>query len=216
MKPYEEQNDYELLGIPPDASPFEIRRAFQENFDLYKPDSIASYSFFSSEERKAILARLEVAYLRLINDESRHEYDRELIVSGDLEEGMQFKDKSKVPIPLYEGLARNAPLNHSAQDTAEPSPLQVAPSDNAIVREILERNTLAGCDLKTIRTALGVALDSIAQEIKVKIGILEAIEEDRYESLPPLAYLKGFIRSYTRCLHIGDGAVESYVRHLNP
>jgi hypothetical protein len=46
MKPFREQNYYELLEILPDASPLEIRRAYKRVFELYQDESIVSYSFF--------------------------------------------------------------------------------------------------------------------------------------------------------------------------
>ena len=89
MKPFHEQNHYELLDLPPDASPLEIRRAYKNTLELYRDDSIVSYSFFSPEERKHIISCLEEAYLTLINPESRGQYDSRLIEIGILEEGKQ-------------------------------------------------------------------------------------------------------------------------------
>jgi len=62
MKKLIEQNFYELLGIEFDASPFEINRAYKENWQLYQEDSLASYSLFSREEREEIIAKLDEAY----------------------------------------------------------------------------------------------------------------------------------------------------------
>ena len=90
MKPFEEQNYYEVLEISPDAVPLEIRRAYKKSFALYQDDSIASYSFFSEEERQGILARIEQAYLTLINPEARTAYDQSLIASGLLDGSKPF------------------------------------------------------------------------------------------------------------------------------
>ena len=59
MKPFEEQNYYEVLEVSPNALPLEIRRAYKKSFALYQDDSIASYSFFSGEERQEILSRID-------------------------------------------------------------------------------------------------------------------------------------------------------------
>ena len=95
MKPFKEQNYYEVLDISPDALPLEIRRAYKKSFTLYQDDSIASYSFFSEEERQEILSRIEQAYLTLINPEARMAYDLDLIASGLLEEEQTFRDTKK-------------------------------------------------------------------------------------------------------------------------
>ena len=59
MKPICEQNFYEVLDLSADAAPLAIRRAYKQSFALYQNDSIASYSFFSEEERREILSRIE-------------------------------------------------------------------------------------------------------------------------------------------------------------
>ena len=102
MKPFKEQNFYEVLEVSPDAVPLDIRRAYKQSFALYQDDSIASYSFFSEEERQEILSRIEQAYLTLINPEARTAYDQSLIASGLLDEERTFRDKTKEPIAIYD------------------------------------------------------------------------------------------------------------------
>ena len=212
MKPYREQNYYEVLDVRTDASPFEIRQAFEEVFGLYQPDAIVSYSFFSETERREILARLEEAYLNLIDDKLRAVYDDMLIENGDMEVEERFRDRSKVPIPIYNSMTRHishaqpsVPLNHDRQDAAK----------NPNVQDLLKKDSIAGQDLKAIRMALEVPLDRIAGESKIKIGILQAIEEDQYDRLPPLAYLKGFIKLYAQCLQVDDNkVVTAYMKHM--
>ncbi len=212
MKPYKDQNYYEILDIQTDASPFEIRHAFQETFELYQSDSTVSYSFFSEEERKEILCRLEEAYLHLIDAKSRHAYDQILVENGFMEEGKQFQDKSKAPIPIYQSMNRHIGHTQSALQLNSDRP-QAA--QLVAVQELLEKDILTGHDLRTIRLAKGVALDKIENESKIKISMLQAIEDDDYERLPPLAYLKGFIKLYAQCLQIDDNIVVSaYIQHL--
>jgi len=95
MKPFREQNYYELLEIIPDASPLEIRRAYKRVFDLYQDESIVSYSFFSKDERAEILSLLEKAYLTLIDLESRAQYDRRLIELGLMDKDMQLQQQNE-------------------------------------------------------------------------------------------------------------------------
>jgi DnaJ-class molecular chaperone len=87
MKPYLKQTHYKILDIPMDASSLEIGQAYMEAFELYRDDSMAAYSFFSNSERKDILARMEEAYLTLINPESRSIYDHSLMEMGGIEIG---------------------------------------------------------------------------------------------------------------------------------
>lgn len=206
-----EESHYELLDVPTDASPLEIRRAYQDMFELYQGDSLISYSLFTESERKDLLSRLENAYYTLVNEDRRSAYDRGLIDQGVMVEENRYRNTMKIPIPLYD------PMNRST-GASQPLPSQQnAAADAAaspVVQDILKKETLTGQDLRNIRGVLNVSLERIAQESKIKLGILQAIEEEAEDLLPPLPYLKGFIKLYARCLMLdGERVAEAYMQH---
>ena len=206
-----DQSHYELLDISTDASPLEIRRAYQDMFELYQGDSLISYSFFTETERKDLLTRLESAYFTLINEDRRTAYDSVLIDQGMMSEENRYRNTMKIPIPLYD------PVNRSIGSSQPSSPQHGAPAATApspIVQDILRKKILTGQDLQNIRAALNVSLERIAQESKIKLGILQAIEDDAHDLLPPQPYLKGFVKLYARCLLIDEErVVEAYMQH---
>jgi DnaJ-class molecular chaperone len=213
MKPYQQQTHYQILEIPISASPFEIHHAYLEAFELYQDDSMAASAFFSDSERREILSRLEAAYLTLINPESRTAYDRTLMDMGIMEEGDQYRDKSKVRIPLYT-IQRKSMQHHWLPKASGMDKTLV--SENSIIQEILRQDRLSGQDLKRIRTVLGVPLERIALETKVTITILEAIEADRSECFPPDVYLKSFLKLYAQCLQLDTNVIiQAYMGHWN-
>jgi cytoskeleton protein RodZ len=53
-----------------------------------------------------------------------------------------------------------------------------------------------GTYLRTERTKQGKTLDDIAQETRISRSMLEAIESDREDALPPPSYLRGFLKLY--------------------
>ena len=204
MKPFREQNYYELLEILPDASPLEIRRAYKRAFDLYQDESIASYSFFLQDERNEILSLLEKAYLTLIDLDSRAQYDRSLIELGLMTSDMHFSDKTKEPIPIYEFKKMHFDVIEPAGRLEE---IKERVSQNSLIQEILAQDILTGADLRKIRMELGIRLEEIAESTKVQMGMLRSIEEDNLSLLPPGVYLKGFLKSYARYLQIDESAV---------
>ena len=204
MKPFREQNYYELLEILPDASPLEIRRAYKRVFELYQDESIVSYSFFSKEERHEILSHLEKAYLALIDLESRAQYDRRLIELGLMDRDGQYSNKMKEPIPIYDFKKVHFDVFEPAGRLEE---LKERVSQNEIIQRILAQDTLTGADLHKIRTELDIPLEEIADSTKVQIGMLRAIEEDNLKIFPPAVYLKGFLKSYARYLQIDESVV---------
>ncbi len=208
MKTSQNRTLYELLDVASDASPYEIRHAYEEMHELYSNESLGSYSFFTETERKEILAELERAYLTLIDSRSRSEYDRELISQGRMNEDRQYRDKTKAPVPFY--LFKR---DHSALSPTVHADTKV--EEDHSLRGILDRDTITGADLKTIRGKKGFTLEHISLQSKVTMAALKAIEEDRFDLLPPQVYVKGFLRSYARSLSVDpDHLAQAYLKHM--
>lgn len=211
MKRLEDLNFYDLLEVAFDASPFEIHHAYQEMYQLYAEDSLASYSFFSRKEREEILAKLDEAYSTLMDEKKRSHYDQLLIERGILEEGLQYQRDQKTLSPMYNSKRSNT-------DTALRirNKLRAMVSSNPIIQEILTHDALSGEDLKKIRDELGVSLEMIAEMVKVRIVFLRAIEEDQFEKTPSRMFLKSFLRAYAQCIGLDANIVASrYLKRIN-
>lgn len=211
MKRNQKQTHYDILRVPMDASPLEIRHAYLDIFEVYQDQSMAANSFFSESERKAILSKLEEVYLILIDPESRSVYDRSLIETGIMKEGKQYRDNSRQAISLYH-VRRKRTLSQWLPMQPEVDKLVV--SENALIQEILKQDLLTGQDLKKIRMTLGIPLERIVLQTKITLGTLEAIEEDQFNRLPPVVYLKSFLKLYAQCLQIDANIiVTGYMNH---
>lgn len=203
-------NYYEMLDVMPNAAFFEIRHAYNAALQMYQADSLVSYSFFSQPERKEILTLLEKAYLTLINEKERQDYDNDLIRLGILTESTK-KNSSKMPVCIFDinrdqftaGGLRSADAEFRAKITASKS-----------IEQILAKQEIRGADLKAIRTELAIPLEKIAQKTKVRIDYLRNIEEEDIVALPALVFLKGFIKSYLKYLCI-EPLEEIYSRYIN-
>lgn len=212
MKPYPKQTHYKILDIPTDASPSEINHAYRNAFELYQDDSMAAYSFFPDSERKEILERLEEAYLTLINPESRSFYDRSLMEVGVMEEENRYQDHAKRVMPIFDIRRKKT---HYPWLSKVPVVDQSRASENPSIQDILQKDRLTGQDLKRIRTTLGLTLAQIFLQTRIAIGVLEAIEDDRFDHLPPAVYLKSFLKLYAQCLTIdADTVVQAYMKHM--
>ena len=72
-----------------------------------------------------------------------------------------------------------------------------------------------GRALKQIRERMGIDLKAIALETKIALKILEHIEEEALEHLPPMVYLKSFLRGYARSLGLDpQRVVDEYLNAL--
>jgi len=211
MRKLNDLNFYELLEVASDVSPFEIHHAYKELFQLYHEDSLASYSFFSGEEREEILAKLDEAYSTLMDEKKRSHYDQQLIERGILEEERQYqRDRKQL------SLIPNA--KHSNGDTALKirDRLKMIVSSNPVIQEVLSHEALTGGDLKRIRDELGVSLEEVAETVKVRMVYLHAIEEDQFEKAPSRIFLKGFLRAYAHYIGLDpDSVVTRYLKRIN-
>ncbi|MDX2437817.1 MAG: helix-turn-helix transcriptional regulator [Acidobacteriota bacterium] len=58
--------DWELLGLEPEADVSKVRRAYRERKALYNEQTLATYNLFDMDERSAMLARIDTAYENII------------------------------------------------------------------------------------------------------------------------------------------------------
>ena len=101
IKNFEELNYYELLKIPLNASSFEIRQAYKSILAIYEESSLATYSLFLEDERRGILAKIERAFLTLIDDKKRYAYDNNLANLGEIPKDILAERGRKEAIPIF-------------------------------------------------------------------------------------------------------------------
>lgn len=74
--------------------------------------------------------------------------------------------------------------------------------------------------LKGERETRNISLEQISHFTKIKERHLKAIEEDRYELLPPALYVKGYLNGYARYLDLNPKEIisqyENYLKSLIP
>ena len=74
--------------------------------------------------------------------------------------------------------------------------------------------------LRRERETRNISLEEISKFTKVKEHYLKAIEEDRYELLPAVLYVKGFLSVYAKYLTLNPKDIilqyENYLKSLLP
>ena len=217
MKRLTEQNYYTLLGIPPNASFGEVQSAYDQATNMYSADSIATYSLFSQQERERILSRLVDAYKTLTNSQLRREYDDILIKRGELS-SQDIGFSSLKDANITKGKLREVSTESLIQKE-EDAEIESKPSESNF--ELFNSQTsVTGKSIKMVRTVKEISLDEICRKTNIPKKTLEDIEEDHFERLPALVYLKGFLKAYSKILNIDqaeivDGYVKRYLEWKN-
>jgi len=74
--------------------------------------------------------------------------------------------------------------------------------------------------LKKERDTRNISLEEISKFTKIRERHLKAIEEDRYELLPPALYVKGYLNAYARYLALDPKNIllqyQNYLESLTP
>jgi curved DNA-binding protein CbpA len=212
MKKFDGLNYYEILKVPMTSSYFEIKRAYKNALSLYNEDSIVTYSLFSKEERDRVIEDIENAFSTLSNDKKRAAYDQMLEDSGQVEASIPSVEQPLVSPPSSPAYTS---INEKQLHSRVKEKLQIQ-DVKTLLDEILSKERLSGDDLKKLREAIDVKLKEIQYITKISTSVLMAIEESRFEELPPETYLKSFLRSYAKILQIDpQKVIDGYLKTIS-
>jgi len=91
------------------------------------------------------------------------------------------------------------------------SPTRVSStSDHAGAKVVLEPASF-GRYLQAIRIERNIRLEQVAEETRIALATLEAVENEDFERLPPEVFLRGFLRAYAKAVGANpDEAVRRY------
>lgn len=191
---YEDQNYYELLDIDYQASPEEIKRAYQFTVKVFGSQSMATYSLFTNQQRERVLSRVDEAYKTLIDSQKRKKYDEDLLKAG------KWKKRPLSPsMDFLKGAEGAQKEVHGRQDVHILSDEKRNLISSTII-SIESETGYNGPALRKIRELKGITLDEISSKTKINKNYLAFIEEERYELLPPEVYLKGFLSQVAKML----------------
>ena len=212
IKTFNDLNYYELLRISYSASSFEIRQAYKHILAIYEESSLSTYSLFTEDERKLILANIENAFLTLIDDEKRKAYDSNLVDRGEAPDNILTNKQKKKAIPIFHISKARANNNSSARIKKK---IQEKEAGD-LATTMLKREQISGKDLRNLRESLGIELEEIFQVTKISPTALAAIENDDVGNLPPKIYLISFLKSYAEALQLDPRqVVEGYIKNIS-
>ncbi|MBL7205169.1 MAG: helix-turn-helix domain-containing protein [Desulfobacteraceae bacterium] len=211
MQKFEELNHYEIFEIPINASTFEIRQAYKEALSIYGDDSPVSYSFFTEEESKEILDRVEEAFSTLIDQEKRALYNKMLVREKKIDPSSLTKKREKVPTPLF---SSKTPGGAALSKTIKK---RIKDKDLKKTKEaILLKDMISGDDLKQLRETVGIKIEDLFEVTRITVSILEAIENDNFGTLPSTVYLKNFLKAYAKLFEVDPKKIiDGYLKNLN-
>jgi flagellar biosynthesis protein FlhG len=230
MKSLKSQNYYEILGVTRDASPEEVRKAFEIAKQTFQQNSLATYSLFTDEENQEILAVITRAYETLFTPALRREYDA--FLDGLEAKGHPARERRIPPSPpgppsrpgpVLPQRDKPAPLG---RPRVELGPLREATGaatggeappaerkEEAMEDYLRSVGAFNGGVLKKVRQLRGLSIDDIADRTKIRKTYIQYIEEEQFDFLPAPVYVKGFITLIAGLLELPSQRVaEDYMQ----
>jgi flagellar biosynthesis protein FlhG len=189
--PLDVPDHYTVLGIGRSSNDEEIRRAFKRQREIYASGGLATSSLVPESELAGAQARVEEAHDTLLDPVRRRAYDLSTFPDADGEQPSQ----ASVPRPAL---------------AAEQLMLQ-----SELAREIGPDTEFTGPLLRKVRESQGIELAEISSRTKISKAHLVALEEETYDSLPAMVYVRGFVTELAKYLRLDPAQVQrTYLRRM--
>jgi curved DNA-binding protein CbpA len=112
-------------------------------------------------------------------------------------------------------VAPAAPASVNAAPIPEPAPAPAPPVLND-VETIASQYGMDGRFLRAVRELRKVTLDELAEETRISLRYLHALESNDFTSLPAATFVRGYVKELSRALKVEDvGIVEGYLTLYN-
>jgi hypothetical protein len=155
----------------------------------------------------APLRDVHAAYLRL-----KKLYSGDSIATAPLGEEFPEKKQKKILEEIEEAYAKI--LAYRKGESARPSPLFSDVPGHEKEAEPLG-GPFSGPLLRKLRERSGIELLEISKELKLRLELLRAVEEERFEALPEAIYLKVHLKNYAAFLGLDPVLVtEDYLKRF--
>jgi len=233
---------YEILDVGTNATRLQIREAYIRLRSTYSTGSHALYSLVSEEEARDALEKIEEAY-RVLDDESqRKEYDNSIgLVKETTNRSMGaefFSGSESTPSRLSNSMnerfltsmerepqswqddearrTSHRPVNFgkikkSASRASDP---EVSAAMQAITGK---PQSFDGKGLVQLREIVGITQVEIQERTKISIEYIKGMENNDFQKLPSLVYVRGFLKIYLQYLGLPDAGtlIEAYTEKYN-
>ncbi len=188
--PLEAPDHYTVLGIGRSSNDEEIRRAFKRQREVYATGGLATASLLDERELGAAQARVDEAHDTLLDPVRRRAYDLSMFQEPDAP-----AESTTIPRPAL---------------AAEQLMLQ-----SELAREIGPDTEFTGPLLRKVRESQGIELVEISSRTKISKAHLVALEEETYEHLPAIVYVRGFVTELAKYLRLDPAQVQrTYLRRM--
>jgi len=214
------RNDYLLESSGPSITIIEGVKEESDNGQVKTPSSENTKPTAAEEIRTQVSTSIEPHNTAILTDPPHAPAEQTIKGEIEKEKESEKEEIEKNPPPV------SIPVDTQPADT-QPPPTVEPPSsgtqnntaENKCKENLLiidENTEFSGSLLRMIREGMGLTIKDIARITKITTTNLNNIEEERYEELPALVYVKGYLTTIAKCLNLrADLVVRSYIKRMN-
>ena len=193
------RNLYEVLGVSQNATLAEIRTSYFKKKQLLK-ESAATYSLFDTQTTNPIESEIEQSYLTLSDEFLRQQYDEAQSKNGP-QEDKPPKNRSK----------------KASQSGVRTMYRDLESSRRQKINEAMGPNQdQLGKFLKMARKECNISTEELYRNLRISASFIHALEEEDFNNLPPVVYVRGFLKSLLEYLGIRNKPqiIDQYSRKI--
>ncbi|MDH4258416.1 MAG: helix-turn-helix domain-containing protein [Candidatus Aminicenantes bacterium] len=143
---------------------------------------------------EATLMEIRSAYSRL-----KKLYSTDSVVISPIEDEFSIEERQKILEQIEDAYTKLMEQVKESQDRLVHHERPFAAGHNTMEGEEASIS-YSGQVLRQIREKMGIELFEVSLDTKIRVELLENIEQERFDDLPPEVYLKGHIINYANYL----------------
>lgn len=213
-------NYYEILNVDTNASRMMIREAYLRLKNVYTNGGDGLYGMAADADLARHLEELEAAFNVLNDDTRRAEYDRNLLGRANATAPTGWNLEAETWVPAQSALTGHEVIQTS-RSTLKVTRTQATGSHNGELQSKLasameDGDIGDGSILVRLRELAGVTQQEVQERTKISLEYIRGMENNRFDRLPQVVYVKGFMRSYLRYLNVPslEKIVTAYAARL--
>jgi flagellar biosynthesis protein FlhG len=182
---------YTALGIGQSSNDEEVRRAFKRQREIYAAGGLPTSSLLDDQQLATAQSRIDEAHDTLLDPVRRRAYDLSTFPDTDANR----PEDLTVPRPAL---------------AAEQLMLQ-----SELAREIGPDTEFTGALLRKVRESQGIEIAEISSRTKISKTHLLALEDETFDHLPAIVYVRGFVTELAKYLRLDPAQVQrTYLRRM--
>jgi curved DNA-binding protein CbpA len=207
---------YRTLNVDPTASRLAIRESYLRLKNMYQSGNDGLYGLTDGTDLQRQLSELEEAFNVLNDDYKRSNYDRSIGVG--VNTGHSAIEHSDSPANSYHGHSDTIQTNRSTLRIIKTRALRADdPLNQEKINSLLAEADIGdGTLLARLRQILEVSEAEMQNRTKISLEYIRSMENNRFDRLPQVVYVKGFIRSYLRylCIPNPEEIIKAFAARL--